>query len=97
MGEMTAVQGQHRGRSRRHSQRLDADVLGLAYGVAKVVHALDLDQRSVVHIAVLVFAIAANQERVERGAAMGLGASPSAGRRCRRRAFSPVSDAKLRS
>ena len=71
MGEMTAVQGQHRGRSRRHSQPLDADVLGLAYGVAKVVHALDLDQRGVVHIAVLVFAIADNQERVERGAAIG--------------------------
>src|SRR5712691_1695671 len=67
MAEMTAVQGQHRGRSRRHSQPLDADVLGLAYGVAKVVHALDLDQRSVVHIAVLVFAIAATKSASNEG------------------------------
>jgi hypothetical protein len=39
--------------------------LRLAYRIPVVVQALDLDQCGVVHIAVLVFAIAADQESVQ--------------------------------
>jgi hypothetical protein len=39
--------------------------LRLAYRIPVVVQALDLDQCGVVHIAVLIFAIAADEESVE--------------------------------